>query len=360
MNCYAAFAKDESIRMSGSSGGIYPVLSNRFIKENGIIYAAIYNDSLKVTFARIDNKDELAKTFTSKYMQARLDDTFKNVASDLRSGKRVLFCGTPCQVSGLKAFLGETKCNTNNLLLLDFICHGVPSEDVFSKYLERFSENKCTSLNMRNKENGWIYGNYSWKMGFADGSYQLEKQSSVSYMKSFISSLSLRPSCYECKLKGTSFADITLGDFWGIDTVIKDIDCKKGVSCIISRSEKGEEYLKSIQSELQVYQVKYDDILVSNSCLEHAVRRPFYRKKFFRKYKSAHDFDAFVNKLSSPSFKLRLINKAYSMLPHRKASAKELICNGSHLIFRKKEQCCGCTACLSVCSLNAIVLKKDS
>ncbi len=359
MTCYAGFAKDTDVRMSGSSGGLFPVISQRFVQDGGVVYAVVYDDSQKAVFRRIDRLDELADAFSSKYMQAYVGDTFKGVKKDLEAGHRVLFCGTPCQAIGLRRFLTQTKCSTDNLLVIDIICHGVPSEDVFEKYLQRYEDNKCVRLNMRNKENGWIYGRYSWEMRFADGNRTLQRQSDVSYMKCFLSNLSLRPSCYRCKAKGTSGADITLGDFWGIDKVIADIDCKQGVSCIITRNGKGDECIKSLQDGLCLYEVSYNDILVGNPSLENPSRRPFYRKRFFKKYKTA-DFDTIVNTLGAHSIKNRLINKAYSKLPYIETSAKDLKSSDTRLIFDKKEQCCGCTACVVACPKDAITLKKDS
>lgn len=358
MTCYAAFAKDTATRMSGSSGGIFPSISKRFIKKNGIVYASVYDNEHNVVCARISSLDDLEKSFSSKYMQSRLNDCFEKIKNDLKEGNEVLFCGTPCQAAGVRAYLETAKCNTDKLLLVDFICHGVPSEDVFQKYMERY-EQKCIRMTMRSKENGWYNGNYSWDMYFLDGTRQLTNQNDVSFMKGFLANLYLRPSCYACKFKGISQADITLGDFWGVRAVLSDADIEKGVSCIIARTDKGADCVAEISDETELIEVSYNDIARGNSAIYSSVKRPYFRKKFFKKYKKTSDFDKLVESLSRPTIVKRVINKAYSYLP-KSDSANCLKDKNERLIYTKKDQCTGCTSCVSICPKRAIYMKKDS
>ncbi len=357
MKCYAAFANDYHTRMCGSSGGIFPLISKKHINNGGIVYASVYTESLNVEFMRIDNLADLEKSFTSKYMQSQLNDTFAKVKQDLKCGRSVLFCGTPCQVSGLKKYLQKSNVRDNNLLAIDFVCHGVPNQKVFQKFMCGFSS-KCVDINMRNKESGWNNGNYSWKLTFEDGTEILKKQYEIPYMDGFINNLYLRPSCYMCASKGKSEADITLGDFWGIDSIDIDINVEHGVSCVILRNDKAERLFSLFADSLEYREVKFEDILRGNYVLETSVRKPLARKSFFKKLRRTDLNQLIKSSLSRSMFK-RVLNKSYSMLPKFGTSVSDLKRNGFDTIFDKKEGCCGCSACYSICSVGAISMKMD-
>lgn len=359
MKCYAAFAKDIDTRMSGSSGGIFPVMSKQHIKNGGIVYASVYDDSFNVVVERIDNESDLERSFTSKYLQSRVNDAFKNIKKDLKDGHEVMFCGTPCQASGLRKYLDASNTSTEKLLILDIICHGVPSEDVFHKFMEKYSNPKYTSLNMRNKETGWNWGRYAWKMSFSDGSETITKQSEIPYMRGFIANLYLRHSCYNCVSKNNSSADITLGDFWGISNVNDKIPAAQGVSCVIARTNKGNDAFLKVADEVESFDVRYEDIKTGNPSLTEASKKPFLRNKFFKNLNDSTDLDNTILRMSNLGLKDKIINKLYLKTPKLGTSTSDLTEKGQHVIFSKKEECCGCSACYSACPVNAIFLKKD-
>jgi coenzyme F420-reducing hydrogenase beta subunit len=361
MECYAAYAKDERIRKSGSSGGLFPIIAMHCLSKGWIIYASVYDDDLNVVFNRIDNETELIKSFTSKYLQSRVGDIFKNIEHDLKDGKKVLFCGSPCQASGVKKYLETKRVSFEALLVIDFICHGVPSEDVFHRSMYSYKDTKCVSLNMRNKDNGWNYGMYSWKMLFSDGEEKIVSQSKVPYMKGFLSNIYLRPSCYECVAKKNSGSDITLGDFWGISEVNSSIDTKNGVSCVIVKTELGRKIFSEVSGNVETIKVSYKDIFAGNPSLEKSVSVPAYRKKFFKIFNSDSNVDvnSLILSITSRSFKNRVINKIYSKLPQKKLSAKGIIEKGERTIFLTKGECCGCSSCFAACPKDSIKMKKD-
>lgn len=361
MKCYAAFAKDKILRMKGSSGGIFPVMSQHHIKEGGIVYASVYDENFNVVFSRICDLEQLEKSFTSKYLQSRLNNTFEDVARDLKAGQNILFCGTPCQCSGLKLYLHKKKIDMQSLLVVDIICHGVPSEDVFHKYMSRYMEPRCVSLNMRNKETGWNWGDYAWKITFSDGSEMVSKQRQISYMKGFLSNLYLRPSCYECVAKNSSCADVTLGDFWGISNVNDTIPAELGVSCMIARTMKGEKILEEQSFEIKKWEVTLDDILFGNRALLKSPKRPFNRQKFFREINriTNREIDELIDNMSKQTTAYRVINKLYSKMPRIGTNVGDLLDGDERLMYLKKEKCCGCSACYSICPTKAISMRKD-
>ena len=160
-------------------------------------------------------------------------------------------------------------------------------------------------------------------------------------------------------MKGKSYADLTVGDFWGVASVIRDINIQNGVSCIIERTEKGHLCLSRVRNDLDLFEVTYQDIAKSNNSLYSSPKRPYFRHGFFKKYKRTADFDRLIASLSKPNIINRVINKAYSYVPVS-FSVKGLANKNEQLIYAKKEHCCGCSACVSACPTQAIYLKKDS
>ncbi len=361
MKCYAAYARDLEVRNLGSSGGIFPVISMEYINHGGVVYASIYDEDFNVVFKRVDSIKELPATFTSKYMQSNSLGIYKKVADDLKTGNKVLFCGTPCQVNALYKYLVALKISTDNLLLVDIICHGVPSQKVFQLYMNEYYNHKLKSLNMRNKELGWNWGNYSWKMTFDDGGSKLVKQNEMPYMKGFLSNIILRPSCYKCKGKQEKHADITLGDFWGItDTDIK-LDDRYGVSCVLLHTAKGENAFSNIETFLDVCETNYNDILAGNPSLVSSSSRPYNRKEFFSKLDKCDNLELLTSKLTRRTAFSKVANKVYNKLELGKTSVKDLTSNSEErVMYKLKEQCSGCMACHSVCPKEAIIYKNDN
>ena len=153
---YAAINKDEKIRLNSSSGGIFSALANYILEEQGIIFGAAFSDDFLVKHIMIDNKDDLYKLRTSKYLQSSLGDIYKEVEKKLNEGKKVLFTGTSCQINGLYGYLNKIY---ENLYTQDIICHGVPSPKVWKNYLKYRQEKDLespTKINFREKTIGWI------------------------------------------------------------------------------------------------------------------------------------------------------------------------------------------------------------
>lgn len=256
VNTFAAKNKDESVRMESSSGGIFTLLAEKVIQEGGVVFGARFNEKWEVIHDYTEIVDGLSVFRGSKYVQSRTGDTFRQTETFLKQGRKVMFTGTPCQIRGLKLFLRK---NYENLLTVDFVCHGVPSPGIWQEYLdETFRRSGCreklkknsvlsspepilsiTGINFRNKKSGWK--NYSFVVrGMSAG--QADKNSVLlsdihlknPFMRAFLSDLILRPSCYECKAKaGRSGSDITIADFWGVQNILPEFDDDRGVSLVL-------------------------------------------------------------------------------------------------------------------------------
>jgi NAD-dependent dihydropyrimidine dehydrogenase PreA subunit len=214
---------------------------------------------------------------------------------------------------------------------------------------------------MRNKELGWDWGGFAWKMHFSDGSEKVIPQAKVPYMQGFLGNIFLRPSCYRCAVKPSKVADITLGDFWGIRHVNDQMPARYGVSAVILHTKAGEDAFSSVLSEVETYEVTYKDILPNNLPLATSVAKPVYRSYFFKKFLSNPDGDIaeLIADICAPSFLDKVINKAYKTLPQRSVSVRDLKAKGERVVCSAKERCCGCGACYNACPTNAIFMKKD-
>lgn len=366
MEKYFACYVNSELREKSSSGGIYPAIADYILNKNGVIYASVYNDDFSVGFRRIDNKADIAKTYGSKYVQSYLGDTFKKIKKDLECKNTVLFCGTPCQAAGLKAYLDKEKIDYSNLYILDIFCHGVPSNRVWQKYLaQKADEKNLLFVNMRSKKSGWSYYSFSFEYLF-DNEKEYIRNTDETYMKGFVGNLYLRPSCYSCKFKGNlSIADITLGDFWGVDRVLPNMDDNRGTSAMIVRTDKGIELLNALEkrADLVIEETDYESMISYNNGLIAIPRKHILRKRFFNKLDTTDNISGLINSCLSVPIFFKIINKLkYKVCQpykvHSKSKKTNDFVNGK--IYDKSENCCGCTACQSVCPKNAISLQEDS
>ena len=264
LQIYAAINKNEEIRRQSSSGGIFTLLSEEILKEGGVVFGARFDENWEVKHDYTENVKGLVNFRGSKYVQSRIEDNYKKVETFLKQGRKVLFSGTPCQIAGLKRFLSKEY---DNLLTVDFICHGVPSPKVWRLYLyETYrkiikrggkhtassnlsnSEGKSQSEDIcfRNKDLGWKRYSFFLKLKLTDikgkrnTAELFEPYSENIFMKGFLSDLYLRPSCYQCTARsGKSGSDITIADFWNIQQVMPEFDDDKGVSLILVQTNLG-------------------------------------------------------------------------------------------------------------------------
>lgn len=282
---YAAKHRNEYVRMQSSSGGMFTALSDHILNKNGAVYGAAYDEDIVCRHIRATTKEESALCRGSKYVQSDIQETFKLIKKDLNDEKKVLFTGTPCQVDGLNAFLGK-ESNIENLLTVDFICHGVPSPKVFAEYIkhhEEGSKKKIVEYYNRCKDKGW---GHTEKVVYEDGSFDHTSMLSQSWKYLFYANVTLRPSCYRCPYTQVKrCSDITIADFWGADKSIPEFSDEKGISLILVNTEKGKEYLNMLHSDMLFLE---SDI---NTCIsmQGNLRRPTIvdskkRKQFWVDY----------------------------------------------------------------------------
>lgn len=290
---YAAYNKDENIRLESSSGGIFTLLANYILENDGIIFGAAFNDDFQVSHIEINNKDELYKLRTSKYVQSSINDTYKKTKEYLNKGVIVLFTGTPCQIEGLYKFLQKSY---ENLYTQDIICHGVPSPRVWREYLNYRSKKdskKPLQINFRYKDNGWKQ--YSLFFKYNSGEYKTNHQDDL-FMKAFLKDVCLRDSCYNCTFKDKHRkSDITLADFWGIDNIDESMDDNKGTSLVVLNSEKGKDLFNNISNKIIYKEVDFEQSIKYNPSMYKSVKLPKERDEFFKNFEKL-EFDKLVKK----------------------------------------------------------------
>lgn len=280
IEAYAAFANDD-VREVSSSGGVFPLLGEKILENGGYVCGASFtNDYKSVEHVIISSKEELYKLRSSKYVQSDTKNVYKELQKLLKEGKQVLFSGTPCQVDGLNKFLQKEY---ENLITVDILCHGVPSPVVWEKYLEEVSAGKkVIKATFRDKKVGWTPS--LLLLLFEDNLVFEETSNDNLYYKAFLQNLCLRKSCATCSYTSVNrTADITVGDFWGVNKFDKKMNDKKGTSCVLVNTQKGKLIFNSIISSLKKYKRAPLNLIVKgNPILKEPAKTHPNRDKFFR------------------------------------------------------------------------------
>lgn len=251
---FSAFSLNQQIRENSSSGGIFTELALSVLSNKGIVYGAAYDEAWTVRHVAIEDEEQLHKLRGAKYTESVLNYTFSEIKQYLNSKRDVLFSGTPCQVAGLKSYLQH---DYDNLLCVDFVCHGIPSPLAWKKYLEERKRidgvaDAPIKVNLRSKETGWSRYSYSYVIEYSDGKRYSALNSSDLYMKLFCNDYISRKSCKSCAFKGYErISDITLGDFWGIWDIDPEMDDGYGTSLILIHSDKGNNIFSNIADKVR-------------------------------------------------------------------------------------------------------------
>ena len=248
---YYGYINDEKIRLDSSSGGIFTAVANKTLESGGVVFGAYFDaDEKKIKHASSDQVD-IEKFRKSKYAESSMEGVIVSIEKALKENRRVLFTGTPCQCSGVRERFGKAE----NLIIMDFLCHGVPSIKVFQDYLEqeeRKRGKKIIDYKFRTKDFGW--SNYGVNVRYKNGkTIKSVLRCNWFYQASMTRDLFLRKSCYTCSKNVCHDADLTIGDFWGIANYKPEINDQKGISVILTNTPKGEEILDEIRETSTIY-----------------------------------------------------------------------------------------------------------
>lgn len=328
---YAVKNPNDDIRQKSSSGGVFTLLAEKVINDGGVVFGVRFDEKWEVEFAYSETIDGLSAFRGSKYIQARVGNAFIDAEQFLKAGRKVLFSGTPCQVKGLLQYLRK---DYENLLTVDFVCHGVPSPKVWRLYLKEEVERiarqgddgkntvlsskvmpNIKGINFRDKSSGWKKFSFALQLteALAEGEQNSVLHTNKFYenpfMQAFLSDLILRPSCYMCPAKsGKSGSDITIGDFWGIEHIKPEIDDDKGLSLVMVHNEnKISNIVLSSMAELTL-----QDAINGNPCIVKPVIRPLYRSVYMYKIIKRNRFVVY-----SPNAVIKVIERIRRILKNR-------------------------------------------
>lgn len=304
-HAYACFNKDKKIRKESSSGGIFTLLASYVIDNGGIVYGAAFNEAFEVEHIEVTNKQDLSKLRGSKYVQSNLGNTYSKIKEHLNQNRLVYFSGTPCQIDGLLCFLNRKY---DNLICQDLICHGVPSPNVWKKYLKEKNKdfkNIPKKINFRNKEYGWE----SFDMCIEYDNFTYNKiYHKDSFMQMFLKDLCLRPSCYDCHSKSLHRnSDITLADFWGIKEVCPEMYDNKGTSLVFVNSNKGKKLFDKISKDIKYQKVDINKAVKYNIAAYKSADIPKKRNAFMKEIFD-NSFDKITQKYTKTNKVVKLFN----------------------------------------------------
>jgi len=309
---YACINKNEAIRLRSSSGGLFTLIAEQVIENGGVVFGAGFNKNFEVVHSYVEIKEELEKFRGSKYVQSKIGETYKKAKELLKSGRIVLFTGVPCQIGGLKSFLDEPY---ENLICIDIVCHGVPSPDVWKKYVE-YREEKAGSpiqrIAFRCKDEGWK--RYSVLFLFKNNTEYRKTLDKDLYMKAFLGDVCLRPSCYDCEFKTLHRqSDITLADFWGVQNIFPEMDDDKGTSLIFVNSDVGRVMFGQIKDKILCKEVDINEAVKYNPAVIKSVKYNSKRENFLNE-KDKEPFDRLVEKYCIDKLSIRIKRRAKSVL----------------------------------------------
>ena len=303
---YAYINPDPDVVAHSSSGGAFTALATKILSEGGAVVGALFDTNLRVHHAVVESVEGLALLRGSKYVESDTEGIYKKTKKLLSGGRRVLFSGTPCQTAAARSYIGE--CDL--LITVELACHGVPSPLVFERYIEFLEKThgaKVVGYNFRHKKSGWK--SFGTLATLEDGRELFANQLDTPYLRAFLVNATLRPSCYECSFKTEArHADLMIADFWGVDWVLPEVDCKNGVSLVIAHTEKGGALFSSLSDGAFIKEVDIVAALRYNPAVLNSVK-PHGRRAEFMAEISRAGFGKRTDELLVPSAFTRIKSK---------------------------------------------------
>ena len=287
---FVGYYKDDEVRKQSSSGGIFSAIAEWILQQKGVVFGAAFDENFEVHHIAVETKEELIKLRGSKYVQSRLENTFLEAKEYLEKKRKVLFTGTACQIAGLKNYL---SAEYENLYTVDVLCHGAPSPKIWRMYLDDKKEQYQASINkveFRNKDDGWK--NYFINIAFSNMERFYTHYYKDKFTRMFLDNLDLRPSCYSCVFKEIPrISDVTIGDSWGVENYMPDMDDDKGTSVILVHSSNGEKIFREIRKKLIVSEVGLDVAVSPTADSRKSVTMHPNRNKYLEGVKRGENFD---------------------------------------------------------------------
>lgn len=290
--CIAAANLSRSDLMASSSGGAFSIIARNVLDKGGVVYGHAFVSPVSVKCIRVDDVADLPRLRGSKYVQSDMGTVMRDVLADLTAGSEVVFSGTPCQVAGLKAFLSAKGAEVDRLLLVDVVCHGVPSLEFFAACMEwEFRGCRLDEVRFRDKREGWGCEGIATVTipifhKFVTCDRVFSPKTSY-YYKRFLAGDVYRESCYSCPYAGGPRpGDITLGDFWGVGHEDSSMNPRKGISLVIASTAKGDAILRIVKGASQWVERPIEEAVAGNDQLQHPTPRTASRDIILANWKT--------------------------------------------------------------------------
>lgn len=250
---YAARARSMEVRRRSSSGGVFYSLAQKVLENGGVVYGARIDEFGEVRHVSVETLEKLNAVLGSKYVQSTFQVVFDQLAELLRANRQVLICGTPCQIAAVRQKFGRHP----NLILVDFLCHGVGSPKVFQAHLkEILGDQPAHEISFRSKAISWK--SYGVKLTSEKTQY-FRFHRRDRYMSLYLQNLVLRRSCYDCRFLDSE-ADIRLGDFWETEYIPQLQNTSDGVSKVLVYTKQGSMLLQSVEQDLETIPADIPDM----------------------------------------------------------------------------------------------------
>lgn len=329
LKAFAAISEDHDDLMTSASGGASSVLVNSVLNKNGIAYGCAQRNYKHISHERIDKIEDAHLLKGSKYVQSNIGYIYRDVKEDLKAGKKVLFTGTPCQIAGLKSFL---KKDYDNLVLVDLVCHGVPSQKLLTEDVEYLLhdypnvDKEKVHVEFRRKkkspeifEPDWgafiSYGFYNKKENkvFA---HKKKKQKFLvdNYITAFMAGTIFRENCYICPYaQSQRGSDITIADFWGLKKC--SVPTTEGVSLLLANTQKGLRFINEFREKFILCERPVEEAIKGNGQLLHPSFRPNERDLFLNTYPN-NKTKAYKTSLKNykEQYRIKLLHKTINKL----------------------------------------------
>lgn len=289
LHAYAVYSKDERDRDTSASGGASSVIVSHILLDGGVVYGSVQNSCIDIKCERISELKDASKIKGSKYVQSPLGDNLRKAKKDLRDGRKVVFTGTPCQIAGLKAYLGKEY---ENLYTIDLVCHGVPSERLLKDNVnlilsKRKNDTELSTLKVyfRDKNRNEKKMEYLFTLSDDKRIHYTKLFPDDYYISGFISGLFFRQNCFSCPFaESNRVSDITVADFWGCKSLLPEMDENLGVSLILTNTERGVKLFDKIKNELIYEERPIEEAVCGNGQLMSASHQPVTYEAFQKAY----------------------------------------------------------------------------
>lgn len=319
ISAFGGWCKDKNIVLNSSSGGVFYGLAKKIIEENGVVYGASYSDDNKSVVFKSTDETKLENLLKSKYVESMVGLSFNSIKKNLESGRKVLFCGTPCQVTGLKSFLRKKY---DNLITCDFACGGLPSHNIYRNYLTSMEQRYGSSIvkvDFRPKTYGWK--RYAVKYDFENDKQINRLGTEDKYLKCFLyGKYTVRDYCLECKFSDCHSSDLTIADFW-LHNKISSLQNENGISLILCNTDAGNRIVDSIKDEYYLNELDLSDASYNNKKTNVSEDTKEKRSVFLKIYEEQGAEKAY-NSIVSCSFMKKVKNHLIRILCKNRRNLK--------------------------------------